>query len=271
MNIATQGGKLILKDSKLAKNCGCCEQGGEWYCCRELPPTCGGADYVKSASVVVTTGADYVKVEQSVNRGPECASRWSAKAVSITPSSHYAGTFQLFRSSDTQWRYDYAPDAAGCVASILLAVTNRAGVLGYSFAWRLELIHHAYLWQKNAPTLPSEIQTLSQMQCSPPTRPTLQGCYPSPVEWYEKTTATTNLNTTSSFGPVSGWEGGVTLTPDGLAPLCPPSQSMAYSGGLAALGLVATNDSNTGSGTPIDVVSESGSLAYTMQLEIQTS
>jgi hypothetical protein len=45
---------------------------------------------------------------------------------------------------------------------------------------------------------------------------------------------------------------------------------MAYSGGLAALGLVATNDSNSGSGTPIDIVSESGSLAYTMQLEIQT-
>jgi hypothetical protein len=46
---------------------------------------------------------------------------------------------------------------------------------------------------------------------------------------------------------------------------------MSYSGGLAAEGLVAVNDGKSGSGTPIDIVSESGSLAYTMQLEIQTS
>ena len=29
MNIATQGGKIIVKDGKLAENCGCC---GGWYC-----------------------------------------------------------------------------------------------------------------------------------------------------------------------------------------------------------------------------------------------
>lgn len=249
----------------------CCGVDG-WYCCQQLPTTCGGADYVKSASVVVTTGADYVKVEQSVNRGPECAQRWSAKAVAITPSSHYAGSFQLFRSSDTQWRYDYVPDAAGCVGSIVLNVINLGGVLGYSFAWRLELIHHAYVWQKNASTLPSETKTLSQMQCSPPAPPTAQACYSSPLEWYDKTTSTTNMNTISSFGPVSGWGGiSVQLKPDAAAPLCPSSQSMTYSGGLAALGLVATNDSSTGSGTPITIVSESGSLAYTMQLTIETS
>lgn len=246
----------------------CC---GGWYCCRELPSTCGGADYITSASVIVTTGADYVKVEQSVNRGPGCSARWSAKAVSITPSSHYAGTFQLSRSGDNQWKYDYQPDAAGCVASVVLDVINTGGVSGYSFAWRLGLIHHAYVWQKNAPTLPSETKTLSQMQCLPPTAPAIQGCYASPVEWYAKTTANTNTNTTSSFSGFSGWGGSVQLRPDGAAPLCPPSQSMAYSGGFAALGLVATNDSSTGSGTPIDIVSQSGSLAYTMQLEIQTS
>jgi len=267
MTLATKNGSLIVQDGKIAENCGCC---GGWVCCRELSPTtCGGAEYVKSASVVVITGADYVKVEQSVNRGPGCSARWSAKAVSITPSSHYAGTFQLSRSGDNEFRYDYPPDDAGCVASIVLAVINRAGVVGYSFAWRLELIHHAYVWQKNAPTLPSETKSLSQMQCSPPTPPTLQGCYPSPVEWYKKTTATTNTNTISSL-PSFGWGGSVQLRPDGVAPVCPPTQTMAYSGGLAALGLVATNDSNSGSGTPIDIVSESGSLAYTMQLEIQT-
>jgi hypothetical protein len=269
MTLATKNGSLIVKDGQIAENCGCC---GGWYCCRELPTTCGGAEYVKSASVVVVTGADYVKVEQSVNRGPDCAQSWSAKAVSITPSSHYAGTFQLSRSGDNEFRYDYPPDDAGCAASIVLAVINRAGVFGYSFAWRLELIHHAYVWQKNAPTLPSETKSLSQMQCSPPTPPTLQGCYPSPVEWYRKTIATTNTNTTSSFGPVSGWgSGSLTLAPDGVAPSCPPTQTMSYSGGLAAEGLVAVNDGKSGSGTPIDIVSESGSLAYAMQLEIQTS
>jgi hypothetical protein len=264
MPLATKNGAIIVKDGKLAENCNCC---GGWYCCRELSPTsCGGADYVKSASVIVTTGADYVKVEQSVNRGPSCSSRWSAKSVAITPSSHYAGTFQLTRSGDNQWRYDYPADAAGCVGSLVLDLGNVAGVVGYSFTWRLNLIHHAYVWQKNALTLPSETKTLSQLQCTPAAVPALQGCYTSPVEWYAKTTANTNNNTTTSVGSDN-----VRPLEDGVAPSCPPTQSMTYSGFLAARGLVAVNDSNSGSGTPIDIVSESGSLAYTMQLEIQTS
>lgn len=263
MPLATKNNALIVKDGKVAENCGCC---GGWVCCRELSPTtCGGADYVKAASVVVTTGADYVKVEESVNRGLDCAQRWSAKAVSITPSSRYGGTFQLSRSGDNQWKYDYPADAAGCVGSLVLDIINVAGVSGYSFAWRLNLIHHAYVWQKNAPTLPTETKTLSQMQCSPAATPTIQGCYTSPVEWYAKSVASTNTNT-GNFGLVQ-----VGFYHDGVAPSCPPTQSKTYSGSLAARGLVAVNDSKSGSGTPIDIVSESGSLAYTMQLEIQTS
>jgi hypothetical protein len=189
--------------------------------------------------------------------------------VSITPSSHYAGTFQLTRSSDNQWKYDYPADAVGCVGSLVLDIINISSVVGYSFAWRLNLIHHAYVWQKNAPTLPPETKTLSQMQCSPPAPPTLQGCYASPVEWYAKTNANTNTNT-GGFGGTFGTVAN-NFFQDAVAPSCPPTQSKTYSGSLAALVLVATNDSSTGSGTPIDIVSESGSLAYTMQLEIQTS
>ena len=262
MPLATKNNAIIVKDGKLAESCGCC---GGWVCCRELPPTCGGAEYVKAASVVVTTGADYVKVEQSLNRGPDCAQRWSAKAVSITPSSRYGGTFQLRQSGDNQWRYDYQADAAGCVGSLVLDIINVSGVAGYSFAWRLNLIHHAYVWQKNDLTLPSETKTLSQMQCSPAATPPMQGCYTSPAEWYAKYVASTNMNT-GNFGLVQAG-----FYEDGAAPSCPPTQRKTYSGGLAALGLVAVNDSKSGSGTPIDIVSESGSLAYTMQLEIQTS
>jgi len=262
MTLAIKNNAIIVKDGKLAENCGCC---GGWVCCRELPLTCGGADYVKSASVIVTTGADYVKVEQSVDRAPSCPARWSAKAVAITPSSHYAGTFQLTRSGDNQWQYRYPADAAGCVGSLVLDLGNRAGVAGYSFAWRLNLIHHSYVWQKNAPTLPTETKTISQMQCLPAAVPAMQGCYPSPVEWYTKTTTSTNTNTvTSPSGSVQPRE-------DGVAPSCPPTQSMTYSGVLAAERLFYFNDSHITPGTPVDIVSESGSLAYTMQLEIQTS
>jgi hypothetical protein len=262
MTIATKNGSIIVKDGKLAENCGCC---GGWYCCADLPATCGGADFAKSVTVVVTTGADYVKVEQSVNRGIDCAQRWSAKAVSITPSSLYAGTFQLSRSGDNQWRYNYPPDAAGCVGSLVLDIINVSGVVGYSFAWRLDLIHHAYVWQKNDLTLPSDTKTLSQMQCSPAATPTVQGCYTSPVEWYAKSQFSTNTST-GSFGLVQAG-----FFHDGVAPSCPPTQTKSYSGSLLSQSLVAANDSKSGSGTPIDIVSESGSLAYTMQLEIQTS
>jgi hypothetical protein len=263
MPLATKNNAIIVKDGLLAEDCGCC---GGWVCCRELSPaTCGGADYVKAASVVVATGDDYIKVEQSVNRGLDCEQRWSAKAVSITPSSRYAGTFQLSRSSDNQFKYDYQADAAGCVGSLVLDIINVAGVSGYSFAWRLNLIYHAYVWQKNALTLPSETKTLSQMQCSPAATPALQSCYTSPVEWYAKSQFWTNTNT-GSFGTVQAG-----FYHDGTAPACPSTQSKSYSGSLLSQSLVAYNDSKSGSGTPITIVSESGSLAYTMQLTIETS
>ena len=262
MPLATKNGSLIVKSGSIAENCNCCA--GGWYCCRDVGASCEASEFIKSATVTVTTGADYVKEERSVNRGQSCAQRWNAKSIAIVPSSHYAGTFNLSRFSGTEWKYFYPADGAGCAASISLELRNIAGVAGYSFAWRLGLLYNSYIWQKNALSMPTETKTLSDMQCSPPARPSLLGCYTSPVEWFNKAQYSTNTNT-GSFGlVVSGF------FQDGNAPSCPGTQTKSYSGVFNSFGLEATNDSKSGTGTPIDIVSESGSAAYSMALTIQS-
>jgi hypothetical protein len=161
MTIATKNNAIIVKDGKLAENCGCC---GGWYCCAgvSLCPDILRVSVSISASDV--TGI-YTRAEASCESSPFFATV-SRTAVNIHHLSALAGSHTLTRVSlingVSVFRKDISSDSAGCSgASVNVTVY---GTSGFDFF----LTSYEYHWQQQvlSATPPAPLP-ISQMLCSP--------------------------------------------------------------------------------------------------------
>jgi hypothetical protein len=127
MTLATKNGSLIVKDGKIAENCGCC---GGWYCC---PAEACMNELINSVSVTIGA-SDYLK--QAFQSLGFCSPvRREYSSVGFLGSS-LAGTFSLNKQNNGTWSHTFATSAGGtCQASISLSFpspTSWTLVLSYS-------------------------------------------------------------------------------------------------------------------------------------------
>jgi hypothetical protein len=99
MTLATKNGSLIVKDGKIAENCGCCGDG--WYCCAEKACVLNGA----TSATITIQAQDYL--------------RWSNYKISVSDTryesysflgSEIAGTYSLTAntSSPKSWGKNFS-------------------------------------------------------------------------------------------------------------------------------------------------------------------
>jgi hypothetical protein len=136
MNIATQGGKLILKDGKLAESCGCCEQGGEWYCCASRSCL---ADNITSIQVSITAEDwhYYSGFQAAGFRGSALTSPFTLPRMVVTSSFVNFGTPPIYGISQL-----LAP-AFGLVE---LSLTVSINDCSDSFSWALAVAWKNSTW-----------------------------------------------------------------------------------------------------------------------------
>jgi hypothetical protein len=160
MPIATKNNAIIVKDGKLAENCGCC---GGWYCCAGVLqcPDILRVSVSISASDVIGT---------HVRAGATCQGSFSSATVSRTAVnihhlSALAGNHSLTRVSLVNgvsvFRKEITSDSAGCAgASVNVTIY---GTSGFDFF----LTSYEYHWQAQvlSATPPAPLP-ISQMQCS---------------------------------------------------------------------------------------------------------
>jgi len=132
MPLGTKGNSLIVKDGKLAENCGCC---GTWYCCEDKIGTC--RDRLNEVLKITATisAQDYKK--HDLVSGCQCDVNgpvWTSGTY-LWPGSKYAGTFELTgRRNPPQFgieygqnwifEYAYSSDGAGCTGANLAVEVN---------------------------------------------------------------------------------------------------------------------------------------------------
>jgi len=112
--IATKNNAIILKDGKLAENCGCC---GGWYCCySEACPQ----DAIASVTASITA-QDYLQWAT----GQYSGATWYHTSLGVLGSA-YNGTHPLAKqSSGNVWSKTFtATPHASCLASITFTVTQ---------------------------------------------------------------------------------------------------------------------------------------------------
>lgn len=154
MPIATKSGGLIVKDGKLAENCGCC---GGWYCCQVNE--CA-SDFVNSITVqIIPQSSEYTF--KSLVTAP-CGYNQSSGAV---PCSSIAGTHSLSRVSATRWSATLAADSLGCFSPKIELLLSYPAVNTVKGTWSLSIQHSAYWWLKTTQTPSSSFKSLSEMRC----------------------------------------------------------------------------------------------------------
>lgn len=137
MNIATQGGKIILKDGQLAEDCACC---GGWYCC-----TLEACAIASAVTVTVDTacGGDLVGTSKQFTPwgtgdtlyGGATGPGYYRYRQTIVPVSAFKGTHQLTRQPEDPLNPSLAvfsknvTDAAGGTISmrVEIGVSSRGG------------------------------------------------------------------------------------------------------------------------------------------------
>jgi hypothetical protein len=89
MPLATRNNALIVKDGKVAENCGCC---AGWYCCEDRIGQCRDrlGDVLKLTATI--SAQDYKK--HDLVSGCQLSCSWGSGTY-IWPGSSYAGTFVL--------------------------------------------------------------------------------------------------------------------------------------------------------------------------------
>jgi hypothetical protein len=178
MTLATKNGSLIVKDGKIAENCGCCE--GGWYCCISEP--CSVDEFVQSVTVNITTGADQVVVVDQSAPGFSCIPgqptfTLHSRMVTIIQASHYAGSLSLSRQAANEWKYLYPPDTPGNVASVTATF--------FDGLWFVDLDFHSYAWRKTARVPISDTKTIADMSRLGGGMPTsIPECYSPPEELF---------------------------------------------------------------------------------------
>jgi len=121
MPLAVKNNAIIVKDGKLAENCGCCE---EWYCCKSL--SCVPLD-VSSVSVSITAEDYFAKYNMRDNL-VTANSPYKSSAGFL--GSLFSGTRQLTRVASTQspatsrWETTYSGFPTGCGTQTLSVTLN---------------------------------------------------------------------------------------------------------------------------------------------------
>lgn len=156
MNIATQGGKIILKDGKLAEGCGCC---GGWYCCPQVA-LCPERLRIRAEVTASDATGIFTLTDARCSGAP-----LSMTAVKILNASALSGAHDLTRTQTTPsssvFEKSFASDGVGC-SGALVSVT----VYGTN-ACEIVLSCNEYHWQSqvSSATPPTPL-TLGAMKCS---------------------------------------------------------------------------------------------------------
>jgi len=127
MTIATKSGGLIVKDGKLAENCGCC---GGWYCSTNVCCVNNGSTVVgemdtllsTASGVSVTISSQDVLTQYTCNMGRAifCPGEFSFGFTGYFPGDSLTGTFALTKQGPTLWAYSYPTSSTLCGSSITL-------------------------------------------------------------------------------------------------------------------------------------------------------
>jgi hypothetical protein len=124
MPLATKNGSIIVKDGKLAENCGCC---GGWYCGHgptfspSPPPEVSPG--IGSISVTVSNALySGRKVMGSHNLCDSYNSIYTARGA-FYPIADYSGTVVLSKQSDFQWSRNYT-DSVGNIGSATVTLAS---------------------------------------------------------------------------------------------------------------------------------------------------
>ena len=156
MPIATKNNAIIVKDGKLAENCGCC---GGWYCCASL--SCVPLD-VSSVSVSITAG-DYLAKYDMRDNLISANSPYKSSAGFL--GSLFSGTRQLTKVASTQspamsrWETTYSGFPTGC-GSQTLSVTLNANSRIYPDVMTILPFPVMYFYSE------TQFRTLQELTCS---------------------------------------------------------------------------------------------------------
>lgn len=245
-----------------------------WYCCEDRIAQCRDrlGDALKLTATI--SAQDYKK--QDLVTGCFCSfpqsgnDRWISGTY-LWPGSIYAGTFELTPRRNPQfifpsttevgiwWTYEYIfpPDEAGCTGSRIsvdVQVRVPGDILQVTPSTRLQINAMAltarfYTYLKSGRGTPDpETKSLSEMKCDFQAFGSASACTGT------RETYSTGLATLSAFGQSVFLGDCVIATPD----------QISGSGTVGSLGATSCGEFGVGS-----LISETGSLAYSMTLNIE--
>ena len=164
MPLATKNNAIILKDGKLAENCGCC---GGWYCCAaiagcpellKITATIAASD--SSGTWLYSNGRCYNQFGVKVSESPI-----SKAAQRILNAGILSGTHDLVLQGGgangmATYRKDFQSDGAGCGGAFVYVTTFQNG------DFQCVLNANEYHWQEQVlSATPPQLKELADMKC----------------------------------------------------------------------------------------------------------
>jgi hypothetical protein len=148
MNIATQGGKIIVKDGKLAEGCDCC---GGWYCVGG-DQSCKCAPTAISSVSISVTATDFIRHSRYRDNN---GTLWYVSFLSVM--AHLNGTHTLTPdTTKTFWTKSFSlglPNIGGCVycptSEADITVTTEDRLTAYRISAKL-CSYHAWVARNEA-------------------------------------------------------------------------------------------------------------------------
>ena len=160
-NLATKNGSLIVKDGKLAEDCGCC---GGWYCCESS--VCAAND-VQSVTVTISA-QDFVQRYSPTGLGG------SDITIGVRGSS-ISGSYSLTRSSSSN---SFAYSGTGELVSLFLSPSTTSPccsplIFTLAMTWKRHgvnaIVTDEQLWASGAATSSDpNVLHLSSLSCYGP-------------------------------------------------------------------------------------------------------
>jgi hypothetical protein len=155
MTIATKNGAIIVKDGRLAENCGCCED--EWYCCEDRQ--CA-MESVKSITLTIDS-EDYLKWTLYP---PALVNQLEAKYTQAIPGSLYAGNWTLPPTPHAGvFQLTFPGQRPGCSSTVTVYLFGNGIQVDFSYS--------AFVCFDNTPDA-AQYREMSSLQCDS-SRPTI--------------------------------------------------------------------------------------------------
>lgn len=123
-NIATKNGSLVIKDGKLAEDCGCC--GSKWYCCAS---SCAVAE-PSAVEVKIEAEDFYAQYGVSDNLFPNIGvGQVNFESSACVFGSAISGTHALTKINASTWSKLFPASPAGCdPVEFVLTLSAQAGI-----------------------------------------------------------------------------------------------------------------------------------------------